>query len=333
MLVNLQIIVTILQSDYTIMSSNSINKNPYILDLIYDKIAFTFPIRKRDRLSVINIINDPEFHSFFNRRVYGYTGGRYRNNYQFTIHKGNTIELSLYPINSHHNFLRLEYNPNKLGIKGCVKLRKFLISLLGIDRVKEIYFKASVTRLDLTLDIHNLKPYYYIHKPKVVQSSIYRDDNHIISQILGSNRSSTRVTLYDKNAEQATKGRGNALVVNNGSSTPHQRLEIRLRELNCSMAGLNGDLLQELEKINFFHKSFMRDDRFSDKFKNLVYRQGLNAVFKKVNKTNPNKAKCYRRYLEDYRATIFDVDKLDFLASHQKALGSLLHPDYKDRLN
>jgi hypothetical protein len=195
--------------------------------LIFDKVTFTFPIDESKRLALLERINDPEFYGPYNRNVYSNTGGRYKNNYQFTIHNGNTIELSLYPKNKNHNFSRVEYNPTKLGKEGRKALRTFLLELLGRDIVKTIYFKATVTRLDLTLDVFNMEPNLYIHKNRVHQSEIFRVEgsNNIETQIIGSDKSNCRVTLYDKHLEQGQQ---------KGKDDNYQRIEARLRKLNCT---------------------------------------------------------------------------------------------------
>lgn len=107
--------------------------------LIIDMISFTLHIDEGNRLLLIERINDPKFHEQYNRKVYNNTGGRYKNNYEFSIN-GITIKLSLYPINKSHNFLRGEYNPTKLKRQGRKELRILLIKLLGNNVVKTIFY-------------------------------------------------------------------------------------------------------------------------------------------------------------------------------------------------
>jgi hypothetical protein len=292
--------------------------------LIFDKVTFTFPIDEDKRQSLLERINDPECYGSYNRKVYKRTGGRYKNNYQFTIHNGNTIELSLYPKNTNHNFSRVEYNPTNLGKEGRKALRTFLIKLLGIDIVKTIYFEATVTRLDLTLDVFNMVPNLYIHKNRVHQSEIFRVEgsNNIETQILGSDHSNCRVTLYDKHLEQGQQ---------KGKDDNYQRIEVRLRKLNCTMAALSDDLLVEIEALNFFHADFLTDGRFTKKFKREAHAQGLNFALMAL--TDDNKRRRYRRYLEDYRAYPIALDDLDFEKAHRRALSSLLHPDLRGQVN
>ncbi len=284
--------------------------------LILDKVAITMPIVENERMPLLKRINDPELCEPYNRKVYR-SGGRYKNNYQFTIHEGNKIELAMYPIKKSHNFLRLEYNPTKLGKEGRKELRSFLIKLLGIDLVKTIYFEARVTRLDLTLDVFDMEPDLYLHKKRIEQSQIIREDGIMASQILGSDESDIRITMYNKSLEQGKKSKAN-----------HQRIEIRIRSLNAVMADLSDTLLSQINALNFFNADFLTDARFNKKFKREAKAQGLNAA---LMAWDDNTRRRYMRHLEDYRVFPIDLDNLDFGKARRIALGSLLHPDLRDQ--
>lgn len=96
----------------------------------------------------------------------------------------------------------------------------------------------------------------YLYKKRVKQSQIIRQDGMMASQVLGSDNSDTRITMYDKYLEQGKQG-----------ETNYQRIEVRLRKLDCNMANLSDDLLYKIEGINFFNSDFLTDDRLSKKFK------------------------------------------------------------------
>lgn len=308
---NISNVNTVLRS--YIMGSKNKEKN-----LIFDKIAFTQPIDEDKRLALIDRINDPDFYGNYNRKVYGYNGGIYKNNYQFSIYNENTIKLSLYPKKKSNNFLRVEYNPAKLGKEGRKALREFLIKLLKVDVVKTIYFHAWVTRLDLTLDIYDMEPDLYLHKNRVLQSVIIRDEDSgkICSQILGSDESDCRITEYDKDLEQGYDNNGNN----------YKRIEIRLRNLGCSMANLSNDLLSEFEKLNFFRADFLNDERFSKRFKQSAFNHGLNTA---LHELDDNNRRRYLSYLGDYRAYPISLDNSDFDEAHKQALKSLIHSEYQ----
>jgi hypothetical protein len=288
--------------------------------LIFDKVAVTMHIDEFDRMALLARINDPELQKEYSIKVYRSNGGRYKNNYQIPIYKGNTIELAMYPINKGHNFFRLEYNPSKLRKEGRKRLRSFLIKLLGIEIVKTIYFEALVTRLDLTLDVFDMEPGLFIYKKRVQQSQVFRGENEsMASQVLGSESSNCRITMYDKHLEQGMEGKTN-----------YQRIEIRLRKLNVAMAYLNTELLCELLALYFYNDGFLTDPRFTEEFGELAYSHGLNFALALLDE---NTRLCYQRYLETYRAFPIDQDDLDFEKAHRIALGSLIHPDCRDRIN
>ncbi len=126
--------------------------------------------------------------------------------------------------------------------------------------------------------------------------------------------------MYDKFVEQATKGKKAK-----SSSAHYQRVEVRLRDLDCTMAelGLNEDILDKIKKVDFYHKLFLKDARFSRKFKAYAQENGLNAVFKKLRTINYNKSRCYSRYLENYQVLPICFDNLSFYDTHKAAVGSL----------
>jgi hypothetical protein len=291
--------------------------------LLLDKITFTFPVDENLKNTLIIKINDRCFYEPYNRKVYSNKKqGRYKNNYQFTIHGENKIELSIYPINKNHNFLRVEYNPTKLGKEGRVKLREFLIKLLGLEVVKTIYFKTVITRVDLTLDVFDMEPNLYLYKRRIKESEIFFDGNgdNISSQILGSNTSNCRVTMYNKNLEQGKKTE-----VNN-----YQRIEVRLRNLKTSIAGMKecGDvLLRHIKELEFFHADFLTDSYFSEDFKRKVRKEGVNSG---INSLSDNQKRCCRRHLEEYRVYPIMIEELNFEKAHNSVLNSLLHPDFRN---
>lgn len=291
--------------------------------LLIDMIAFTLPIIEYKRESIRNRINDPQFHKQYKRRVYPKTfRKRYNNKYEFSIYNGTIVKLEIYPIKKSHNFLRLEYNPNNLKRQGRRELRLFLIKLLGIKIMKTIYFQAVLTRLDLTLDIYNMEPNLYMHKNRAIQSSNFPGhDGNPSSQIIGSDSSNCRITMYDKTFEQQAKGKGK---VHNGAN--YRRIEVRRRKLNCTMNELDDRLLNDFDKLNFYNSKFFGDDKFSMRFLNNVKKDGLNTALSKL---DDNKRRRYKRYLEDYRAHPFTLDDLDFDRAHKTALSSLIHLEYR----
>lgn len=304
-----------------------LQRNNQIQNLLYDKISFTHYIPEDEREVVIDRINDPMVYGNYNRKVFGVgpTSGRYNNNYQFDMTDGNSksISLSLYPKNKNNNFLRVEYSPYNLKKDGRKELRLFLIKLITVDLVKLIYFNARVTRLDLTLDVFDMEPNIYIHKNTFKYSEIRRviETGRIATQIIGSDTSNCRVTMYDKILEQGCE--------RSDRDGNHQRIEIRLRNLDNTMDQFSDELLIEFEKLNFFTGSFLQDKQFSEEFCRNAYDNGLNIALYELH--DDNQRRRYRRYLESYRAYPISMDAvdLDFDKAHQQALKSLIHRKYQ----
>jgi hypothetical protein len=301
--------------------------------IIIDKIGFTLPIDKDKRLDLISKINNLGFYKNYKRKVYkGSDAGRYKNNYQFEVFNGITIALSLYPVNTTHNFLRVECNPARLNKEGRKNFRSFFKKLLGEEVGDKIFLESRVTRIDLTLDVYDMEPNIFIHKNRVEHSEIIKikeqdlivnieDQELILTQIIGSDRSSCRITMYNKNIEQGIACDSN-----------YQRIEIRLRNLGCSLADLSDDLLEEFEKINFFKSDFLNDKRFSKRFCKQAYKKGLNAALSDL--ADDNQRRCYRRYLDRYRAETISLDDkdLDFDQAYKHTLKSLVPIKYLDEL-
>ena len=288
----------------------------------FDKVSFTCKIPDQLKMVLLDKINDVNFYKKYNRKVYSNSGGWYKNNYQFKISGDITVELSLYPKDPDQNFLRAEYNPTKLGKKGRKQLRLFFIELLGVGLVKRVYFEANLTRIDITLDDYNMESNLYIYRPGSKVSSIYRheDNEAIISQIIGSDSSDIRVTLYDKEVQLS----GEKLEQH---PTSYQRLEIRYRLRGYTMSTLDNSLLDEFSNIRFYRSTFLEDDRLDPSFIDLAFKHGITFAMSQI---DDNTRRRYRRYLEVHRVYPINMADLNFNLAHYYALRSLVHTSFKD---
>jgi hypothetical protein len=289
----------------------------------FDKVSFTYYIPEAFRNTVLQTINDPSFYVDYKRKVYPGSNGRYNNNYQFNVFDNITIEVSLYPINTNQNFIRVEYNPANLDVKGRLALRQFLVKLLGLSLAKNIYFEANVTRIDLTIDDYEMESNLYIYRPGSRVSSLYRPENDggILSQVIGSDSSDIRVTLYDKDAQISG-------LPSEAGATSYQRLEIRYRLRGFTMTTLDSSLLDEFEKVRFYRAGFLEDDRFDTSFVKTAYKRGVTLAMAQMDDASRRR---YRRYLEDYRVHPINMAHLNFDLAHYYAFRSLVHPDFKDK--
>ena len=293
----------------------NITRRKFKPQLIFDKLSFTLPLSKLKKDKVLTRLTNPGFCSKYDirSRKPRSKGSRYHNNYSFPIDDQNSMDVSVYPVNTKHNFLRVEFNPDKLGRNGLIKARKLLVKLLGIDITQTIYFKASITRIDLTVNLLGLQDEYVVFKTKTNVSAIKRspdDATQIDSQIAGSSRSNVRVTFYNKNQEQQDKGKGVANPRGN-----YHRLEIRLRHLRLTMSQLNSSILQVFNTVSLYHANFLADEWFSPKFLKHVQRKGLNSALSALG--DSNERRCHLRHLNQYKQKLFSIDNLNFGKPHQ----------------
>ncbi|MCP5274864.1 MAG: hypothetical protein H6936_08465 [Burkholderiales bacterium] len=272
--------------------------------VIFDKIGFTFPIPKKYRLGIknklINLLNDQNSIGYV---VKWYPRSeRYGDVFQIEIPTdtdtvGNgyfTAKILIYPVCKAHNFFKLEFNPAKLGTVGGKKLRRILFKVLGINVVRKLYFEARLTRVDLTIDIRKRIDCLVYMAGARCSSMVCSESGAIGSQIVGGTRSAVRMTLYDKAVEQGTDG-------------DWHRLEIVLRDLGCSMADLDDNLLQHFNKLRFFSPNFFSDDYFDSNFLAVVCTDGLNAALSQLDR---NTRIRYLRRLRHHERWPINTDRL-----------------------
>jgi hypothetical protein len=292
-------------------------------ELIFDKLAFTLSVPVNDRSKTLKALSNENLKSTFNLRTHRNDNGRYKNNYTFQPYGKSKVFISAYPKKKSDNFIRVEFNPAILSRIEKVKLRDFMIQVLGLKLVKSIYFDCRVTRLDLTVYIYQDYQDIYIYKPSAKRSKIFRDKYRgMLSHIAGSDASDCRVTLYNKTAEQDISDD-----LYTGAET---RLEARLRNLDCSMAELDHTLMENIFSLKFYERYLLDDTRFPDEFSGLVYDSGLNSAFNQH--CDSNQRRCYLRYLEDYAFELVDRQQLDFSHVHRESLRFLISKGYKAKL-
>lgn len=285
--------------------------------VLFDKVSLTYPVVEDKRENLRDLINTQQFKNEFGIKVGGYDS-RYNNNYWFYVEGINKVWLSIYPINKEHNFFRLSFNPNSIGHEGVRFIRKILIKLLGLKNTKEFYFKAKVTRLDLTMDIYDFPRNLIPYKAGIKVSSIHRsnDGSTISSFILGSRKSDCQVTIYDKNIEQGIE-----------SDQHYVRTEIELRNLNCSLHELNSNLMYEFKKIRFFNDEFMTDPMFSADFISTVSDKDIGLSGALIN-LDRNQRNQYLRRLAHYEVCPLRARCKRFDYAHYDAFRPLVHPDF-----
>ncbi|MDX8126457.1 hypothetical protein QLH52_04135 [Methylomonas sp. OY6] len=293
--------------------------------LIIDKIAFTTPIPMEIRTDVLTNLANSDLRMEYSVRVHRNNNGRYANNYTIRVDPDNTVSISAFPKRKSDNFLRVEFNPAKLDKTAKENLRNYLKRVVGLKRLKSIYFECRVTRLDLTVDIDTEYSEIYAYKPGAKYSEIFRDEEEVmLSQVVGSEKSDYRATLYNKCEELGGDDLGDDL-----DDVFETRLELRLRNLGCSMAEIDEELMSKLYELEFYDSKLLGDRRFSSIFTQTVYGSGINLALDSC--CNSNQRRCYRRYLADHSFDLLDPAQLDFQSAKRQALKFLISKGYQQR--
>ena len=274
-----------------------------------DKLSGTLPVPDKRKMRVKNrLLKLKEYFKSKNIPAKHYPNQeRYGNNFKFTLPtdtKEGTFDLkiSIYPMNKSHNFLRIEFNPNKLGTKGGRRIIRILTKVLGADLAATFFTEGRLTRLDLALNIRKPMGDYFIYMKGFQQSKIILgDEGAVESQVLGSPKSNNkRCTLYNKSVEQCLTDTGDK---------HWWRLELVLRNLDCSIAEIDRDLLKYFKKINFYSRALLDDQYFDQPFLQHVKEHGLNSALYPLDRNTKEK---YLRRLAKHEVFPVDLQRLGF---------------------
>lgn len=279
-----------------------------IPSVLIDKLSGTLPVPDKRKLRVKNgLLKLMEFCKRKNIPAKHYPSqDRYGNNFKFTLPTDTKegafdLKVSIYPMKKSHNFLRIEFNPNKLGTKGGRRIIRSLTQVLGADLAATFFTDGRLTRLDLALNIRRPLGDCFIYMKGLQQSEIILGDGGTIeSQVLGSPASSKRLTLYNKLVEQCLPDTGDK---------HWWRLEFVLRNLDCSVAGIDRELLKYFKKISFYSRALLDDECFDQPFLQQVKERGLNAALYPLDRNT--KAKYLRR-LAKHEIFPVDLQRLGF---------------------
>ena len=283
-----------------------INKIPSVL---IDKLSVTLLVPPKFRMKVKNrLLEEMKYFKSKDIPAKHYPNQeRYGNNFKFklptdTVEGFFDLKISIYPMNKSHNFFRIEFNPNKLGTKGGQRIIRILIKVLGADVAAKLFTEGRVTRLDLALNVRKPLGDYLICMKGLRQSSILLDaDGAVESQILGSPKSNKkRCTLYNKAVEQCLSDVGDK---------HWWRLEIVLRNLECSVAGINRELLKHFKEISFYSREILDEDFFDQPFLQQVKERGLNSALHSLDRNTKEK---YLRRLAKHKIYPVDLQRLGF---------------------
>jgi hypothetical protein len=211
-----------------------------------------------------------------------------------------TADVSINPSEPSNNFLRVATNPTKAGLEGMQALFEVLHKILGKKHASRIYSGASVTRVDITVDVFGLKRTYYGHLAGRSWSEINRE-NDGFTQIIGKGQ--VRLSIYDKALEQALKSPSREIVHPNWL-----RYEFCLRDLRCSISKLAEVVNNPFLDLSLYKDTFLTDDYFEDSFISKVKKHGLNLAIHEL-QDEPTRRR-YRYRLKRYKSKGFKAVKM-----------------------
>jgi len=281
-----------------------------------DKIDVTFPVSPSMREPInakLYKLSETRYLGckFFNDRK-NLPSFRYGNRYPFDIpvkdsfHK---VFIFIYPRCLSHNFAKLSFNPSKLDRKGKTVFRKLLINIFGIEIVRKIYFEGRLSRIDIAIDNYDIDGTGYMYMKSASTSIIYREDNKITGQVIGSEKSNISTKLYDKALEQE-------LDLDEEEFDSWHRLEMQVRNIDVSMSELAKKLHNHFNRVCFYDDSFLTDPYFDKAFRYKAREEGLNAAFHKMDRNN--RKRYMERLNKHYICYPFELEEMcldDFMQS------------------
>ena len=277
-----------------------------ISSVLIDKLSSTLSVPDKLKMRVKNrLLEGMKYFKSKNIPAKHYPSQeRYGNNFKFMLPTDTKegafdLKISIYPMKKSHNFFRIEFNPNKLGTKGERRIIRILTQVLGADIAAKLFAEGRVTRLDLALNVRKYLGNCFIYMKGLQHSKIYLDDDGVVeSQVLGSPASSQRLTLYNKLVEQCLPDTGDK---------HWWRLEFVLRNLDCSVAEIDRELLKYFKKISFYSRALLDDDSFDRRFLRQVKKSGLNSALHSLDRNTKEK---YLRRLAKHEIHPVDLQRL-----------------------
>lgn len=283
---------------------------PNLPALSLDRLSFTFQVNKQnnkkvmsDRIkSLMERANHPKG-DWKNVRRMRYLGEnkkgsyKYHQNYMIELNTGwsyQAVYVSIYPLEGSSNFLRVEFNPSHYTSKEQKKLRHLFVYLFGNQFTNRMYEDCVVTKVDLAVDLFDQEIDFIMSYPRMRTSTMRYDNGHLLEQTLGHGRGRTSVKAYNKLVERLQNG----AKVN--KDVPWTRIEVRLRDLRCSIAELESQTAP-FEKLKFY--PWELPDCLGKKFARYVHEHGLPAA---LQTRRPGMREIIKQDLRDLEISLFD---------------------------
>lgn len=123
--------------------------------LFIDKLVLTIDVSEQRRALVQDQLSNAS-EPFYDNLTNPAPRGRYRYRYELTVPNGEVITIQSQPASASHNYLKLEYSPERIGSDGAGLLATYLNFVLG-PQFRQDFYQGHVDRIDITFDVHRLR--------------------------------------------------------------------------------------------------------------------------------------------------------------------------------
>ena len=201
---------------------------PTLLPPVVDRLAFTVQVPSASQKAVENrlteLMKDLQGRTERNLRL---SSARYRHAYRLPLTVQESCRIDIRPRASEQSqrmgFLRLEYNPAKVGDIGDQHVKRYLTDLLGPKLFRQLGELAFITRLDVAQDVaHARLSSLFACSSQLKSGAWYDQHGQPQTLYLCSAQGPIFFRIYDKRAEQAAKGQS-------VPDHPLLRIEVRFR--------------------------------------------------------------------------------------------------------
>jgi hypothetical protein len=213
----------------------------------------------------------------------------------------------------------LAFNPSNMTAQHFLDIEYHLTQIFTKDYIREIYAHATVTRLDLAIDLPGVLPHYLLVNAKDLRCGQINTNSEglVESMHIGARRSPLFVNAYRKSPP--------------GAARPLTRLECRLKrfqgtpEYPPTIGNLQAILHNPFERITMYR---IPDDRTDRRLLNVVLAAARTQGLKPTLQLFPLRARRRAESaLAEYRVNLFSAKTL--WAQLPEALSVLSHLDYR----
>lgn len=186
---------------------------PTLTGIFIDKVVMLLSLSDEDATNLVSVLRDEcrdhidRLHGYYRN----YRGLRYQYTFGLPLGNDGISECKIFLIHNSRSIpnVRIEFNPSKFNEEWNEVLWIKLAQWFPFEHYSYL-MNAVVSRLDIATDVHPVSlESILVTAPKFRVSTIRNGaGGHLQSITLGSNESDNQIKLYDKYAEQESRGRG-----------------------------------------------------------------------------------------------------------------------------